>query len=162
MLRIRFAIVVGLVLASSAAHAEGYMSRCFDNVHNNYDPSATMAWEQEQRLADAQAMQAIAGTWYQEIPSPQTNQIAYVTVRYSPNGIVDFQTHTCGAMNGYQSCSDDVGHGQFTARPMGDGSIFVMRNLSSSTRTNACGGAQVWVQGNQLVGSDGTRAQRVQ
>jgi hypothetical protein len=153
---------VGLAAAASAAQAEGYMSRCFDNVHNNYDPSATMAWEQEQRLADPQAMQAISGTWYQEIPSPQTNQIAYVTVRYAPNGIVDFQTRTCGSAYGYQNCSDDIGHGQFTARGMGDGSIFVMRNLSSSTRTNACGGMQVMVQGNQMIGADGSRAQRMQ
>lgn len=138
------------------------MSRCFDNVHNNYDPSATISWEREQQMSDSRAMQAIAGTWYQEVPSPQTNMIAYITIAYSPIGIVDFQTRTCGSMGGYQSCSDDTGHGQFTARAMGDGSIFVMRNLSSSTRTNACGGFQVWLQGDEIVGPDGSRARRVQ
>ena len=161
MLRSTF-VLLSILFAVSAAHAEGYMSRCFDNVHNNYDPSATMAWEQEQRMSDPRAMQAVAGTWYQEVPSPQTNQVAYITISYSPIGIVDFQTRTCGSMGGYQSCSDDVGHGQFTARGMGDGSIFLMRNLSSSTRTNACGGQQVWVQGNELVSGDGSRARRTQ
>ncbi len=161
MLRLSLA-TLAILFAADAAHAENFMSRCFDNVHNNYDPSATMAWQQEQRMSDPRAMQAVAGVWYQEVPSPQTNQVAYITISYSPIGIVDFQTRTCGSMGGYQSCSDDVGHGQFTARGMGDGSIFLMRNLSSSTRTNACGGAQVWVQGNELISGDGSRAQRRQ
>lgn len=150
-----------VALAQVPVPANSTMGVCQDNVRGGYDTAATASWQQEQRLAQPDAMKAVAGKWYQEIPSPQTGQVAYVTVTYSPLGVVDFFTRTCGTMMGYTSCSDDVGHGQYAARKQADGSYLVMRNLSSSTRTNACGAVAVRVEGNTMIAADGSRATRI-
>jgi hypothetical protein len=126
-----------------------------------YDPQASLVWRQSLQMADVGLMGELAGTYYVEIPAPQLGMVSQQYRRYDANGLFEYQDQTCGNIPGVP-CSQNYGHGQWTAYRQNDGSIFLMINWSDLSRTNACAGGAAFVQGGTIVGQDGIRWQRVQ
>ena len=106
-------------------------------------------------------MREIAGTWYAEFNNQQLGMVYNNTITYLATGVMDFTTRTCSSAYGMNSCSDDYGHGLFTAHRGNNGWIFITRNLTSLTRINACGGGYMRMDHGVLVGQDGTRWKRI-
>lgn len=131
---------------------------CMDN-NGNVDQNATAGWQNFQARANTQLMQQLAGTWYTQIPSPQTGQIAYRYQRLEPNGLFTMQTRVC-ASTGY--CSDYPGHGFWAAQGGQGGSVTTMTITSETQVTNYCALAQFMYQGNMMQTSTGQTWQRVQ
>ena len=128
------------------------------NATGYYDVAATNDWLQRLRTSDAGAMSEIAGKWYAEFSNQQLGMAYNNTITYLGTGVMDFTTRTCSSI----SCSDDYGHGLFTAHRDPNGWIFVTRNITSLTRINQCGGGYMRMENGGLVTQDGTRWKRLQ
>lgn len=150
-----YALIVATILAGPALAQNDV---CMDN-NGNVDQAATQGWEQFQAGANLQLMQQLVGTWYTEIPSPQTGQIAYRYQTLEPSGLFTMQTRVCDR---YGLCSDYPGHGFWAAQDGQGGMITTMTITSETQVTNFCGTAQVALQGNMMQTSAGQVWQRVQ
>ena len=138
-----------------------YNDACVNQVNGAYDAVASADWQARFARSDQNALRAIAGVWYSEVPNPQLNMIAYIYQSFQPNQIYDYKTRTCGGMTG--SCTDAYGTGMFAAETQGDGSIFVTTNFSDNNRRNACSGSYVRVvDPNTLATGDGGTLRRAQ
>jgi hypothetical protein len=126
-------------------------------VTGYFDIAATNDWRQRLRTSDAGAMREVAGKWYAEFSNQQLGMVYNNTITYLDTGVMDFTTRTCSSI----SCSDDYGHGFFTAHRDPNGWIFISRNVTSLTRVNQCGGGYVRMENGVLVGQDGTRWQKL-
>jgi hypothetical protein len=131
--------------------------RVCTNATGYYDVGATNDWLQRLRTSDPQAMGEVAGKWYAEFSNQQLGMVYNNTITYLPTGAIDFTTRTCSSI----SCSDDYGHGLFTAHRDPNGWIFITRNLTSLTRINQCGGYYLRMDNGVMTGPDGTRWQRL-
>ncbi|UJW85034.1 hypothetical protein [Devosia sp. SL43] len=148
--------LVTLLLLASPALAQNDV--CLD-ANGNVDQAATVGWQNFQAGASADAMQQLVGTWYTEIPSPQTGQMAYRYQTLEPNGLFTMQTRVCDSTG---ACSDYPGHG-FWAAQGGQGGAFTTMTITSETQvTNFCGITQVMLQGNMMQSAQGQVWQRVQ
>jgi hypothetical protein len=127
------------------------------NATGYYDIAATNDWLQRLKTSDFQAMGEVAGKWYAEFSNQQMGMVYNNTITYLNTGVMDFTTRTCSSI----SCSDDYGHGLFTAHRDPDGWIFITRNITSLTRINQCGGGYVKMDNGVLVTQDGTRWQKL-
>lgn len=144
-----------LALLSPPAFAQNDV--CLDN-RGNVDQAATAGWQQFQANADPGIMQSLVGTWYTEIPSPQTGQVAYRYQTLEPTGLFTMQTRVC---DGYGLCSDYPGHGFWAAQPAQGGTIAVMTIVSDTQVTNFCALTQARLQGNTMQSAQGQAWQRV-
>ena len=131
---------------------------CRDS-NGNVDQTATAGWQNFQAGADAGVMQQLVGTWYTEIPSPQTGQIAYRYQTLEPSGLFTTQTRVCDSSG---ACGDYPGHGFWAAQPGQGGSIATMTVFSDTQVTNYCSFTQDVLQGNMMQTSQGQVWQRVQ
>jgi hypothetical protein len=156
------AVITSLTLPSSAAYApDPNFFNCTDAT-GYYNVAATNDWRGRLQTSDPQAMQEVAGKWYAEFFS-QENNVAYNNViTYDPTGGMEFSTRTCYSASGIQRCTDDYGHGRFTAHRDASGWIFITRNVTSQTPINSCGGANYRMENGVLVDQAGTRWQRLQ
>lgn len=119
------------------------------------DAALTADWQRRLQTSEAAAVGVLVGSWVNESYNATVNMTVTTRISYLATGVMDFSTRTCSTMMGYTSCSDDMGHGLFTAHAQPDGSLFVTRNISSLTRTSQCGGNGVRQQGDTLVDSQG-------
>ena len=149
------ALATLLVLATPALAQNDV---CMDN-YGNVDQNATAGWQNFQAGANPQLMQQLAGTWYTEIPSPQTGQVAYRYQTLEPNGLFTTQTRVCDSTG---ACSDYPGHGFWAAQGGQGGALTTMTIFSDTQVTNFCGLAQVQLQGSMMQTSTGQAWQRVQ
>lgn len=148
--------LAALMLLATPALAQNDV--CMDN-NGNVDQNATVGWQNFQAGANAELMQQLAGTWYTEIPSPQTGQMAYRYQTLEPNGLFTMQTRVCDSTG---ACGDYPGHG-FWAVQGGQGGAMTTMTITSDTQvTNFCGLTQVMVQGNMMQSAQGQVWQRVQ
>lgn len=153
--------LAALFVSATAINAEYVDDPSFQvctNATGYYDVAATDDWLQRLRTSDAGAMSEIAGKWYAEFSNQQLGMVYNNTITYLGTGVMDFTTRTCSSI----SCSDDYGHGLFTAHRDPNGWIFVTRNITSLTRINQCGGGYMRMENGVLVTQDGTRWQRLQ
>ena len=158
----RLALALASLLASASAMRAEYVDdpsfQVCTNATGYYDVAATNDWLQRLRTSDAQAMREIAGKWYAEFSNQQMGLVYNNVITYLDTGVMDFTTKTCSTI----SCTDDYGHGLFTAHRDPNGWIFVTRNITSLTRINQCGGGYVRMENGVLVTQDGTRWKRLQ
>ena len=127
------------------------------NATGYYDIAATNDWLQRLKTTDFSAMKEVAGKWYAEFYNEQMGMSYNNTITYLETGVMDFTTRTCSTTG----CSDDYGHGLFTAHRAQGGSIFITRNLTSLTRINQCGGFYLRMNNGVLVTEDGKRWQKL-
>ena len=157
---LRPAAVLALMLCAAPALAEYVDDPSFQlcaNATGYYDVAATNDWLARLRSSDGSAMREVAGTWYAEFQA-NVGGVDYAysnTIRWTPQGVMDFQTRTCSAPYGVTGCSDDYGHGLYTAHREAGGGIFVTRNITSLTRVNQCGGASYRMENGVLVDQNG-------
>lgn len=156
MFRFGPAFLLALTLLSSPAFGQNDV--CMDN-RGNVDQAATAGWQTFQSNADPRTMQSLLGTWYTEIPSPQTGQTAYRYQTLEPTGLFTMQTRVC---DGYGLCSDYPAHGFWAAQPGQDGAFTVMTIVSDTQVTNFCALTQARLQGNTMQSAQGQTWQRVQ
>ena len=122
--------------AARAEYADDPGFQVCTNATGYYDVAATNDWLQRLRTSDASAMAEVAGKWYAEFHNQQLNMDYNNVITYLDTGVMDFTTRTCSSAYGMRTCSDDYGHGIFTAHRDANGWIFVTRNLTSLTRIN--------------------------
>lgn len=157
------ALISGAVLTgeTKAEYAPDPSFFVCTNATGYYDIPATNDWRTSLQTTDPQAMQEISGKWYAEFYSQENNVTYNNTFAYNPDGGLEFTTRTCGVAYGMQRCTDDYGHGRFTARRDPSGWIFVARNVTSMTRVNSCGGFFMRMENGIFVDQSGTRWQRI-
>ena len=125
------------------------------------DENATATWQQMLARQDAQVIQAMVGVWYGEIAAPQLNMTSYQYRQYEANGLFQYQDKTC--TNGSSYCSQNQGHGFFTATTANDGSILTFLIVSDLNRENECaGGYARFIDANTMQEGSGTVWRRVQ
>ncbi|MBV1704977.1 MAG: hypothetical protein KGQ28_09240, partial [Hyphomicrobiales bacterium] len=107
------------------------------------DIQGSTTWARLGVANDPGALQALAGTWYTEIRSPNTGAIQYLYQTYEANGLYQYRDRTCGTGYGMTTCSNNQGTGELRAVRQGDGSIFFMVRWSDLSRSSACTSYQV-------------------
>jgi len=115
--------------------------RCSGDYCGNtfYNPSVTQNWLQTRRNADPKVMQAVAGVYYGQFPSPDGRMYEQVYRSYEANGLWQYRDQTCPTDNlGYLTCSQNQGAGLWAAYGLNDGSIFLMIHFSDLSRSNTC------------------------
>jgi hypothetical protein len=154
-------ILVALIMGTGAmgtGAASAQQTVCMRN--GQVDAAATSTFQQFTESADTNLMQAMAGTWYAEMQSPQTNQISYQYNSFSPDGQFQYQNRVCGGLT--NGCNDYQGSGFFAAVSVGDGSISVMTIVTDQSRNQECGGsASRFVDAATMQDSTGTLWRRV-
>ncbi len=156
-----FSLVIAVLAWNAAAVAGDATFRACANAYGRYDPALSRDWQQRLQNSDASAMREISGKWYAEFYNAQVGMAYNNVFSYLPTGVLEFTTRTCSQASGMRNCSDDYGHGLFTAQRDPNGWIFITRNISSLTRTNACGGFYARMDRGGFVTQDGTRWKRV-
>lgn len=159
----------GVMLLSSLGASTGAQAEYVDdpsfqvctNATGYYDVAATNDWLGRLKTSDAKAMREVSGKWYAEFYNQQLGMTYNNVITYLSTGVMDFTTRTCSEAYGMRSCTDDYGHGLFTAHRDPDGWIFVTRNVTSLTRINACGGGYVRKVKGVLIDRNGTRWKRM-
>lgn len=137
------------VLAAAPALAADEPDRCYttsdprcsgDYCGNTfYNPSMTQNWLQTRRNADPKVMQAVAGVYYGQFPSPDGRMYEQVYRSYEAGGLWQYRDQTCPTNNlGYLTCSQNQGAGLWAAYGLNDGSIFLMIHFSDLSRSNTC------------------------
>jgi hypothetical protein len=152
-------------LCAASAHAEFIEDPSFSlctNATGYYDVAATNDWLRRQSSSDAGAMREISGKWFAEFNERSLGMRYNNVFTYLPTGVMDFTTKTCSTFQGYERCTDDYGHGLFTAHRGENGWIFITRNITSQTRINACGGFYARMENGQFVDQSGTVWQRLE
>ena len=156
------AAMAGLALPTRAEYApDPNFFNCTDAT-GYYNVAATNDWRARLQTSDPKAMQEVAGKWYAEFFSQENNAAYNNAITYDPSGGMEFSTRTCSGASGIQRCTDDFGHGRFTAHRDASGWIFITRNVTSQTRINSCGGAYYKMQNGALLDQAGTHWQRLQ
>lgn len=157
-LLINVAAALGIAVSAYAGEAAAQQVYCMNN--GQMDPLKTQQLSQAlQQPPNPQVAATMAGTWYTEIQSPQTGQVAYTWVTYQPNGVYDYQARVCSSM----LCSDAYATGIYVGYPLGDGGISLLINYSSTSVDHACIGAVTRPFGNgMLQDSNGQVWRRVQ
>jgi hypothetical protein len=141
---------IGLVVAQDNV--------CMINSGRQMDEVHTEYWRFALQNAEPTAMQQVVGTWYVENVSQELGMVQRLYATYDANGLFSYQDETCSNI----SCSQNQGHGWWAARAQGDGSVYIMINVSDLNRTNECTGFAATIQGNQMFTPGGTPATRVQ
>jgi hypothetical protein len=151
-------LMTGSVHALQAEYVDDPSFQVCTNATGYYDVAATNDWRQRLQTTDWQAMRQVSGKWYAEFSNQQMGMVYNNVITYLGTGVMDFTTRTCSSI----SCSDDYGHGLFTAHRDASGWIFITRNITSATRINQCGGGYVRMENGILVDQGGTRWRRLQ
>lgn len=153
ILRKGLPLVAALVAQAVPALAQNDV--CLDPRTGQVDQQATAGWQQFQAAANPQAMQAVTGVWYAEIPNPATGQVDFRYHIFEPNGLFQYQSRVC-SRDGL--CSPFQGHG-FWASQMGqDGTLVTMSIISDLSHSNVCGISYARFSGqNVLVDTNGIR-----
>lgn len=152
------ASIVAATLLLLVAPALAQNDVCMDN-NGNIDQTATEGWHNFQAGADPRAMQQLVGTWYNELPSPQTGQVAHRYQTLEPSGLFTMQTRVCDNTG---ACGDYPAHGFWAAQQDPNGVFSVMIIISDTQVTNYCSLAQAVLQGGVMQSSLGQSWQRVQ
>ncbi|MCB1332412.1 MAG: hypothetical protein KDK26_01895 [Roseivivax sp.] len=156
MVRTVCAVVLSLSVCATAPQAQTDVCR---DANGNIDQTATQGLQAFRANASAEAMQPLIGTWYTEIPSPQTGQIAYRYQTLEPSGLFTMQTRVCDNLG---LCSDYAGHGAWAAQAAaGPGMVTVMSTFSDTQVTNYCWVGQVQVSADMMQTSAGQSWRRV-
>ncbi len=159
--RVTFVAAILTTAATLPARAEFVPDPNFFNCTDAtgyYNVAATNDWRTRLQTSDAASMQEISGKWYAEFFSQENNMAYNNSITYDAAGGMEFSTRTCSSI----SCTDDYGHGRFTAHRDASGWIFVTRNVTSQTRINACGGGYLRMENGVLVDQGGTHWRRLQ
>lgn len=155
-MRLSASIAAALLLLVTPALAQNDV--CRDN-NGNVDQTATEGWQSFQAAADPRAMQQLVGTWYNELPSPQTGQMAYRYQTLEPSGLFTMQTRVCDNSG---ACGDYPAHGFWAAQQDQSGTFSIMVIVSDTQVTNYCSLTQSVLQGGVMQSSQGLSWQRVQ
>lgn len=157
MLRTSLFALAAVLLVAGPVAAQNDV--CADR-NGNIDQNATAGWQAFQANADAGLMGQLTGTWYVQIPSPQTGQVAHRYQTMESNGLFTMQTRVCDNIG---MCSDYPGHG-FWAAQMGQGDTIVVMGIVSDTQvTNYCNLSYFRSNGNGVMqDSSGLTWQKVQ
>lgn len=152
-------LLAGLALALSPLPALAANDVCIDPRTGQVDMQATAGWQQFQAGANPQAMQALTGVWYAEIPNPATGQVDFRYHIFEPNGLFQYQSRVC-SRDGL--CSDFQGHGFWASQMAQDGTVATMSIISDLSRSNVCGiGYARFVNQTTLADSNGIRWTKV-
>ena len=129
-------LLSGIVIAAAAlSPCEAQTDICMVGRTNQIDVEATNTWRRFAAQSDPQFLLALSGVWQTQIASPQTGQMAFLTYKYSPNGLFEYQSRTCGQTG---LCSDMQGHGQVAGRMLGNGQFAGMMIVSDLDRNRQC------------------------
>ena len=154
--KITGAVALSLLLAGPASAQT--MGNCMRN--GQLDPEATRTLQRLLAQPNPQVMQAMAGTWYAMIQSPNTGQVSYNYASYGPDGSWGYQNRVCGGM--MNMCMDYQGFGIFAGVPIAGGQISLIIMYSDSQVNNACIGNVVQPMGDgTLRDSTGQTWQRI-
>lgn len=158
-----FAAAATLAITAPALAQQDYCARRIEGNPPStiLDQNATDTFHAMVARQDNNAIVAMTGVWYAEIPAPQLGMTSYQYRQYSANGLFQYQDQTC--TNGTQSCSQNQGTGFFTAMTAQDGSIATMMIVSDLQRDHECtGGYMRFIDQNRMQDGGGTIWQRVQ
>jgi hypothetical protein len=160
----RVSIAAAVVLASATAAPalaqQDYCNRRFGN-QVVFDQDATRTFQEMVARQDNNAIAAMSGVWYAQIPAPQQGMTSYQYRQFQGNGLFQYQDQTC--TNGTSFCSQNQGTGFFTAMTAQDGSIQTFIIVSDLQRDHECaGGYARFLDNNTMQDGGGTIWQRVQ
>lgn len=157
---VTIASVIAVTAPALAQPNEAYCNRRSGN-QVMMDQNATNTFHEMVARQDNNAIAAMSGVWYAEIPAPQLGMTSYQYRQYQGNGLFQYQDQTC--TNGTQSCSQNQGTGFFTAMTAQDGSIATFLIVSDLQRDHECtGGYMRFIDQNRMQDGGGTIWQRVQ
>ena len=152
--------LAGVAVTMPALAQQDYCNRRFGN-QVMMDQDATKTFHEMVARQDNNAIAAMTGVWYAEIPAPQLGMTSYQYRQYQSNGLFQYQDQTC--TNGTSSCSQNQGTGFFTAMSAQDGSLATMLIISDLQRDHECiGGYMRFLDQNTMQDGTGTIWQRVQ
>jgi hypothetical protein len=157
------AATIGLTAPVFAQQGQDYCARRIEGnpPSSILDQGATDTFHSMVARQDNNAIVAMTGVWYAEIPAPQLGMTSYQYRQYQSNGLFQYQDQTC--TNGTQSCSQNQGTGFFTAMTAQDGSFATMIIVSDLQRDHECsGGYMRMLDQNHMQDGGGTVWQRVQ
>ena len=138
-------VLIALVFSSAVAEAQQFYCK----RQGQYDPAATQTLQQMLSRSDRQLMGALAGTWYAEIRSPQTNQVSFMYTSYDPNSGFEYQNRVCNGQGAM--CSDYQGGGVYAGVQLGGGQFTLMLMVSDNSRDHECSGSNGRFVGNGMI-----------
>jgi hypothetical protein len=142
-------------MLSAPASAQG--AYCL--TQGQVNAQATQAFADMSQRTDPQLVQAMAGTWYSESPSPQTGQVSRLYVTYGADGSLSYQNQVCDS---YGACSTYEGVGAWAAMQTGGGGFTGIQMITDQSRNQECTGfAGRFVDQNTIQSDTGGYSQRV-
>ena len=109
------------------------------------NPQATDNWRVSVQTMDQQVMARMVGVYYADAWSQRGDQVSHQWYSFSPNGIFDYQSQTCGT-DPNLPCTPSQGTGAWTAHGQQDGSIYVMVDFSDLVRSSQCFSQTIMLQ----------------